>query len=278
MLEPGSLQENRYIIQRQIGGGGFATVYLAEDTRLGRQPVAIKEFDPANLSAIDRQWATERFEQEAMILARLNHPGIAAVADYFRSDGRSYLVMEYIQGETLEAAWQRVPRNQFAEQQVLIWAEQLCAVLTYLHGQDPPVIFRDLKPSNVIVQPDGALKLIDFGIARHFKPSQAKDTQALGTPGYAAPEQYALEQADARSDVYALGALLHQLLTGHDPALSPFNFPPVRRLAPNTSPHVAAAVEQALAMDRDDRFSSAGAFAALSGARVIRCDGPRLRQ
>ncbi|UCG23401.1 MAG: serine/threonine-protein kinase [Chloroflexota bacterium] len=260
VLEPGSKKEDRYVIQQRVGGGGFATVYLARDIRLGNQPVAIKEFDPANLSAADRQWASERFEQEAMILAQLNHPGIAAVSDYFHSDGRSYLVTEYIEGEDLDAAWQRTPGNRFSEQQVLIWTEQLCDVLDYLHNQNPPVIFRDLKPSNIIVQPDGRLKLIDFGIARHFKSSQTKDTQALGTPGYAAPEQYALEQADARSDIYALGAVLHQLLTGHDPASSPFNFPPVRQLAPSVSAHVAAAVEQALQMDRELRFASAGAF------------------
>ena len=260
MLVAGSVLQGRYRILRPLGSGGFATVYLAEDGRLGGRQVAVKEFNPGNVAPADRAWATTAFEQEAMVLARLNHPNIASVTDFFQEGGLAYLVMEYVPGETLQEAWQRAPGGRFPEAQVVAWVGQITAVLDYLHNQSPPIIFRDLKPSNVIVQPDGTLKLVDFGIARYFKPGQARDTQALGTPGYAAPEQYGQGQADARTDVYALGAMAHQLLTGHDPAQTPFNFPPLRGLAPHVSISAEAAVSQALDTARLRRPASAGDF------------------
>ena len=260
MLAPGSLLQGRYRILNSLGSGGFATVYLAQDSRLGGRQVAIKEFNPASIPPADQGWATTAFEQEAMVLGQLSHPGIATVMDFFQSTGLEYLVMEYVPGETLEQAWQQAPGHRFSEEQVLAWVEQICSVLDYLHGQNPPVIFRDLKPSNVIIRPDGTLKLVDFGIARYFKPGQTRDTHTLGTPGYAAPEQYGTGQADARTDVYTLGALTHQLLTGHDPSQTPFNFPPVAKLAPDVSPGAAAAVRQALQTAPLKRFATAGEF------------------
>jgi serine/threonine protein kinase/predicted deacylase len=260
MLVPGNWLQGRYQIIRHLGGGGFAAVYLAEDTRLGRRPVAIKEFDPANLPPADRPWATAAFDQEAVVLARLNHPGIAQVSDFFQSGGLFYLIMEYVQGETLEAAWLRAADQRFGEQQVRTWAAQLCNVLDYLHSQQPAVIFRDLKPANIMVQPDGTLKLIDFGIARYFVPGKTRDTTALGTPGYAAPEQFGQGQCDPRTDIYALGATLHQLLTGYEPAQTPFQLPPLSQLAPQVSASLCAAVQRALEMDRQRRFATAGDF------------------
>ena len=259
-LQVGQRLQNRYQIIRPLGKGGMGAVYLAQDGRLGGKSVAIKQFDPSGLPPQDRQWAASAFAQEANILAKLNHPALTAVTDYFTEYASHYLVMDYVEGETLEQAWLHQPGQRFDPQQVVVWAGQLCNVLDYLHSQSPPVIFRDLKPSNIMVLPNGQLKLIDFGIARYFKAGQTRDTLALGTPGYAAPEQHGQEQVDGRADIYALGAVLHQLLTGYDPSLNPFNLPAVRSLAPYVPAHQAVAIEQALALNRTQRPASARLF------------------
>ncbi|MCZ7674214.1 MAG: serine/threonine protein kinase [Chloroflexi bacterium] len=267
MLNAGSQLQGRYNIVQFIGQGGMAAVYLGADTRLGNRHIAIKEMNPANLPPADQPWAITAFQQEAEVLARLNHPTIARVVDFFQENQYWYLVMEYVQGEALDTALNRFPHG-LAEDQVLNWAAQLAGALDYLHQQNPPVIFRDLKPGNVMVQPDGTLKLIDFGIARYFKAGQSQDTYQLGTPGYAAPEQYGRGQTDARSDVYSLGVLLHQLLTGYDPSLSPMNLPPVRSLRPDVSVRVAQAVEQAMRTDPSQRYASVREFAAALGISI----------
>lgn len=259
-LQNGQTLQNRYRILRPLGKGGMGSVYLAEDGRLGNKHVAIKEFDPAVLPPQDQQWAANAFAQEAQMLARLSHPALTAVTDYFAEHNLFYLVMEHVPGETLENAWQQQPGHRFAPEQVSNWARQLCEVLHYLHSQNPPVIFRDLKPANIMVLPNGRLKLIDFGIARYFVPGKTRDTIALGTPGYAAPEQHGQSQADARSDIYALGAVLHQLLTGYDPAMAPFHLPPVRSLLPSAPLHQAQTIDRALALDRERRPASARVF------------------
>ncbi|MBP8948059.1 MAG: serine/threonine protein kinase [Candidatus Promineofilum sp.] len=265
MLGVGTVLQGRYEIRGQLGHGGMGRVYLAADARLGNMSVAVKEMDASQVAPGDRQWTIDAFRSEAQILARLNHVGIARVMDYFSQGDYSYLVMEYVPGETLADALAQAPRG-FAEGQALAWAGQLAVVLDYLHQQNPPVIFRDLKPGNVMVQPDGALKLIDFGIARLFKPGQTQDTVPLGTAGYAAPEHYGRAQTDARSDVYTLAVVLHQLLTGYDPTLSPMRLPPVRQLRPDVSPQTEAAVAQALQLNPDLRFASAVSFARALGA------------
>jgi serine/threonine-protein kinase len=260
MLPPHYLLQNRYRIAHQLGSGGFATVYLAYDTRLGNRPVAIKALNLAALAPADQQWVVEAFQQEALVLAELTHPGIAAILDFFITEQTQYLVMEHVAGETLADAINRIPGGRYHEVQVLSWARQLCDVLHYLHIHQPPIIFRDLKPQNIMVQPDGQLKMIDFGIARYFKPGQKRDTMAVGTPGYSAPEQHGQGQTDARSDIYALGVLLHQLLTGIDPAIKPFFFLPVRQVAPDITPHIADAVATALAHQPKDRFATVREF------------------
>ena len=265
MLAVGTLLQGRYEIRGPLGQGGMGRVYLAADTRLGNMSVAVKEMDASQVAPADRQWTIDAFRHEAQILARLNHVGIARVMDYFSQGDYSYLVMEYVPGETLEDALAQAPRG-FTEGQALVWTGQLAVVLDYLHHQNPPVIFRDLKPGNVMVQPDGTLKLIDFGIARLFKPGQTRDTVPLGTAGYAAPEHYGRAQTDARSDVYTLGVVAHQLLTGYDPTQTPMRLPPVRQLRPDVSPQTEAAVAQALQMNPDLRFGSAPALARALGA------------
>lgn len=267
MLAMGTVLEGRYEIRGRLGQGGMGVVYQAADNRLGHMHVAVKEMDASQVAPGDRRWTIDAFRQEAQMLARLNHPGIARVMDYFSQGDYSYLVMEYVEGETLEAALARAPRG-FDERQALTWAGELAVVLDYLHRQNPPVIFRDLKPGNVMVQPDGTLKLIDFGIARLFKPGQTQDTLLLGTPGYAAPEQYGRGQTDVRSDVYALAVVVHQLLTGYDPTLTPMRLPPLRQLRPELSTQKEAALAQALQLDPMLRFGSTVAFARALGAPV----------
>lgn len=260
-LAPGQTLYNRYHIQHILGQGGFAIVYLAQDTRLAGRPVAVKELNLAQIPPTEAAAARELFQREARVLGQLNHPGIANVMDFFQEHGRQYLVTEYVAGETLEAVCQRYAGQQFDEAQVLAWARELCVALDYLHGRTQPIIFRDLKPANIMVQPNGQLKIIDFGIARYFKSGQTRDTHAMGTPGYAPPEQYGQGQTDARSDIYSLAVILHQLLTGHDPAQTPLLLPEVRALNPRVSPRTAAAMQQALQPDPARRFANVAAFA-----------------
>lgn len=251
----------RYRVIRLLGEGGMSQVYLAQDTRLSDRQCAVKRTN-ATLSPTD-------FHHEAQVLARLNHPALTNVSDFFEEKGWWYLVMDYAEGRTLEEALKEAPRQRVAEEQVITWGLQLCDILAYLHGQSPPVIYRDLKPSNVIVTPTGSLKLIDFGIARFFKPGQASDTLPLGTEGYASPEHHGRRQTDARSDVYSLGVLLHQMVTGYDPADVPFNLPPARHLNPAVSPQLEVIVSQATQVNPEDRFQSIVALrAALSAAQT----------
>lgn len=236
----------------------MGSVYLATDRRLSTARWAVKEMsDAAITSPLERQQASDIFRQEAELLASLSHSNLPRVTDHFQEGGKNYLVMEFVPGETLLDYCQRLgtprPLNE-----VLGWAGQLCDVLDYLHSQHPPVIFRDLKPANIILTPNGTLKLIDFGIARLFKPGQSHDTQAFGTMGYSAPEQYGHGQTDARSDVYSLGVMLHQLLTGFDPAAAPFRLPAANQVNPAVPDSIAATLARATHNDPDQRFGSTG--------------------
>ena len=258
-LQTGEILQGRYVISSHLGRGGMGVVYQARDMRLSNRPVAIKEFDPAQLAPADRQMAVQAFQKEAALLAGLNHPGLTAVHDYFSENNKFYLVMAFVQGGNLQQTWQRVGQR-FSEAQVVAWLHQLCDVLGYLHNQQPPIIFRDLKPANIMVQPDGRLKLIDFGIARHFDPDKTSDTVKFGTPGYAAPEQYGQGQTDARSDLYALGVVAHQLLTGCEPTITPFHLPDIASFPVKISIHVAEAVRQAIQLSPEMRPPDVDAF------------------
>lgn len=255
-LPPSALLASRYRIVRKLGAGGMAAVYLAEDQRLTGKQWAIKEMtDAALTNTTARLEAIQAFRQEAEILAQLDHPNLPKVVDYFSEGGNQYLVMEYIQGQTLGERFAQ-NRGPLPESQVLVWADKLCQVLAYLHNQRPPIIFRDLKPDNIMLRADGEIKLIDFGIARHFKPGQSKDTQAFGTIGYAPPEQHGKGQSDVRSDIYALGATLHCLLTGRDPSLDPFTFARVRTLNSSISSTLDDAIAKAVSFKPEDRWHS----------------------
>lgn len=260
---------DRYVIDSVLGSGSFSTVYRAADRRLGDRFVAIKEFNPTAFPAEEQSWARETIHHEATLRAKLpSHPFLADVTDYFQVNGRDYLVMEYVPGVTLRRAWEQQPGRQFSESQALIWAEQLIAALHFLHSHEPAIVYRDLKPENVIVRPDGRLALIDFGIARLYSDNRQGDTINLGTPGYAAPEQYSSQESDERSDIYALAVLLHQLLSGMSPQEHVFSLPPLQTVRPDIRPQTAAAIQQAMEADRDKRFLSVRALAGALGVSV----------
>jgi len=220
------LLKQRYRLQKKVGSGGYGDVYKAIDSQFDRL-VAIKEMSQSGLSPQEINEASEAFKREAFLLAALTHPGLPSIYDYFTENDRWYLVMSFIEGETLEAYLDRSQKGRLPVDKVLYIGIQLASVLSYLHARKPPIIFRDLKPSNSMRTYDGQIYLVDFGIARHFKPGQAKDTIALGSPGYAAPEQYGRSQTTPQTDVYSLGVMLHQMISGFDPSDEPFNLPPL---------------------------------------------------
>jgi WD40 repeat protein/tRNA A-37 threonylcarbamoyl transferase component Bud32 len=256
-LAPHHLLKERYRILEQIGKGGFGAVYKAADTLFGYRPVAVKEMVQSHLSPQEMAEAIEAFKREAYLLACLQHPNIPAIHDYFGDAGRWYLVMDFIEGETLEDYLQKARGGYLPVEQVLDIGLQLCTVLDYLHTRQPPIIFRDLKPANILRTSSGRIYVIDFGIARHFKPGQTRDTIAFGSPGYAPPEQYGKTQTGPRADLYALGATLHQLLTGDDPALAPFRFAPLQLRSQTTPIGLDALISRMLEIDEQRRPASA---------------------
>ena len=243
-----------YHITHVLKQGGQGAVFraLGNDT----YTCAIKQMLNRFTDPHERTQAVKRFKAEANILQRLRHPCIPNIYDTFEHQGYHYLVMEFVHGSDLEDLIQR--EGFIPEARALRWANQICDVLEYLHRQQPPIIFRDLKPSNIMIEPDGNVKLIDFGIARVFQPLQV-GTQ-IGTPGYAPPEQYQ-GIATPQSDIFALGATLHHTLTGRDPRLEPpFDFPLVNTLRPHISQRTSDAIQKALQMRPADRYQSVAAF------------------
>ncbi|MGB0387050.1 MAG: protein kinase domain-containing protein [Ardenticatenaceae bacterium] len=256
MLPQDFVLQNRYVVLRRLGQGGMGAVYEVGDQRLGNKRMALKELSASAL--IDPQeikQARVAFQREAEMLARLDHLNIPQVTDFFTQNNKYYIVMELVPGETLEQYMQRQAAP-CTEQQVREWGLQLCDVLAYLHRKTPPVIFRDLKPANIMRTPLGQLKLIDFGIARLFKSGKSTDTQQIGTPGYAPLEQYGHSQTDPRSDIYSLGVVLHHLLTKYNPAQSAFHLPPVRQLNPQVSRDLEQIIIKATQQKIAQRYQS----------------------
>ncbi|GHO44655.1 serine/threonine-protein kinase [Ktedonospora formicarum] len=230
-LKPGILLHKRYLLKTALGEGGYGLIFKAEDTQQRGKLTTIKVIDFAGHSASDTIDATATFYNEAKALRSLEHPGIPHLREHFREGQRWFLALDYVEGRTLEDYFAHLSPEEYQAKSVtralLEVVQRLCSILSYLHNQTPPIVYRDLKPANIIVGPRQKVSLIDFGIARSYRKGQAKDTIPFGSPGYAAPEQYGRAQTTPRSDIYSLGALLHQMLTGQDPATHPFHFPPI---------------------------------------------------
>ncbi len=253
ILKPNTVLDKRYKILNIIEKGGMGAVYRALDMRLDNI-CAVKEMRENFEKDEYRIYAIEKFKSEALILSKLRHPNIPRVFDYFIENNRYYLVMDYIDGKTLYRILQSRPSKRLEEEELRKWTLQLCDVLSYLHHQEPPIIYRDLKPGNIMINKEDKVMLIDFGIARIFNP-KSKGTM-IGTQGYAPPEQYR-GQVDPRSDIYALGATLHHLITGRDPQDdAPFSFPPVKELRKDVSDSFAYLIEKCLKFNPEERFSS----------------------
>ena len=264
-----TLLRQRYRIVGLVGQGGFGAVYQAQDTQFADRLVAIKEINIRNLEPQQVAEATDAFNRELRLLSGLAHPNLPRIYDHFTDSEHWYLVMDFIHGETLEQyleKWEEERRYPFSRRdssdrmplglpvrEVLEIGMQLCEVLDYLHTREPPIIFRDLKPANVMRTASGHLYLIDFGIARQFKPGQTRDTSPLGSPGYAAPEQYGRAQTTPQADIYSLGALLHQLVTGDDPTQTPFRFVPLPQQGQTMPERLQSLLLQMLEMDVNKR-------------------------
>lgn len=231
MRKTGELIDGRYKILRKLGEGGMSVVYLAVNEKVNKH-WAIKEVKKEGVENFET--VHQRLLTEADILKRLHYPNLPDIVDIIENGETFLLVMDYIEGRQLESIVQEYGPQK--EETVVNWGKQLCDVLSYLHSQNPPIIYRDMKPANVMVQKDGKVVLIDFGTAREFKESQAEDTLCLGTCGYAAPEQYKGQgQSDIRTDIYCLGVTLYYLLTGHNPICKPYEIYPIRYWNTNLS-------------------------------------------
>lgn len=260
-LEPGTLLNDRYYIVKRIGGGGMGSVYQARDKRLADRLCAVKEMIEMFADEGQRAKAVEDFTREAQLLASLEHRSIPTIFDYFIEGGRYYLVMKYISGGDL-ADQMRKRGGRVDELTVTRWAIQVSDVLHYIHNQDPPIIYRDLKPANLMLDDkQGKIMLIDFGIARFVAPTQ-KGVTAIGTMGYAPPELFA-GKVQARSDLYSLGATVFHLLTGSDPQDNPlliFDFsknPRPSQINPAITPEMDAIITKTVAHRPEDRPASA---------------------
>jgi len=260
LLSPGTMLQNRYLIQRVLGQGGMGAVYLALDYRLGQNPIAVKE----NLDTSPQ--AQVQFQHEANVLANLGHPNLPKVFDHFvEPSGRQYLVMEYVAGDDLDTLVQQ--RDALPEAQVLAWADALLDALSYLHSQPQPVIHRDIKPANIKLTPDGKIKLVDFGLVKLYdttNPYTKTIVHNVGSPQYAPPEQFnPTGHTDARSDLYALGATLYHLLTGQAPAtatdrvINPQVFCMPRHINATIAPTTEAAIMRAMELPINNRFQTA---------------------
>jgi serine/threonine-protein kinase len=268
-LTPNHLLRNRYRILSVIGTGGMGAIYLADDERLSGRRCAIKEVeqDPS-LPADLQQEARDQFYQEASILARLDHPNLPKVSDYFSIGGRDYLVMDFIPGQDLRSLVEEARKagKTIPESEILSWAAQLCDALEYLHNQDPPILHRDIKPSNIRLTPSGLIKLVDFGLVKVMVPDEMTITimQGRGTALYTPLEQYGGDtgHTDARSDIYALGCTLYHLCTGQAPPeakqrfLDPDSLFLPRHLNPKLSLEIERAILWAISLHPDDRPAS----------------------
>ncbi|HEY2980303.1 MAG TPA: serine/threonine-protein kinase [Anaerolineales bacterium] len=273
-LKKEEVLRGRYKVRERIGQGGMGSIYLADDLRLEGRLCALKEveYDRALPPKILDE-AREQFLREATVLARLDHPNLPKVSDFFSNGPRDYLAMDYVPGKDLRELILAARRNKtfLDENEVLGWANQLADALAYLHRQDPPIIHRDIKPSNLKITPSGVLKLVDFGLVKLLVPEEVTITiiQGQGTALYTPLEQYGGDDAhtDVRADIYSFGATLYHLLTNEPPIearrrfLRPNSLLPIRQINPAVTLRTERSVQWAMALHPDERPESMQIFA-----------------
>jgi len=272
-LKTGEVLRSRYKIRRVIGHGGMGSIYLADDLRLEGRQCALKEVEHDRTMPVDMlRQAREQFQREATVLARLDHPNLPKVSDFFSIGGRDYLVMDFVPGKDLRALMIETRQNGLflAERDVLTWASQLADALTYMHMQNPPILHRDIKPGNLKLTPSGLLKLVDFGLVKILASEEMTITilQGRGTALYTPLEQYGGDtgHTDARSDIYAFGATLYHLLSNTAPVearerfLHPDSLVPLRQINPEVNPRTERAILWAMSLHPDDRPQTVNDF------------------
>lgn len=256
VLEPGNILDERYEIKRRIKEGGMGTVYEASDLRFGKRSCAVKEMLCEGYKPEDQPYIIESFKKEAHILHHLRHTSLPVVQDYFVEEGRYYLVMDYIEGKDLGTIRDGYEGKGVPEEDVIDWTLQVLDALEYLHCQNPPIVYRDLKPDNIMLRNnDNKAVLVDFGLARPVPPGSTKRTTIVGTPAYA-PEELFQGRAEPRTDIYSLGGTMHSLLTGIVPQ-NPFSFEPVRNIKPSIAEELENIINKALGRLPDNRYESA---------------------
>ncbi|MFG6369307.1 MAG: serine/threonine protein kinase [Lachnospiraceae bacterium] len=252
MLEIGSIIDGKYKILNQIGQGGMSVVYLAMNERANKQ-WAVKEVRKDGVR--DFAFVRQGLIVEMEMLKKLRHPYLPTIIDVIDLEDSFLIVMDYIEGIPFRKALEEY--GALPQGDVIEWAKQLCEVLGYLHSRPFPIIYRDMKPDNIMLKPDGSIALIDFGIAREYKPYALRDTRALGTQGYAAPEQFGgQEQTDARTDLYGLGTTLYHLVTGHNPAQPPYEIFPIRHWNPALSQGLEKIIWKCTQKNPNERYQS----------------------
>lgn len=253
MLEIGSLVDGKYKILSKVGQGGMSVVYMAINEKANKT-WAVKEVRKDGV--LDFEAVKQGLVAETDILKKLSHPNLPSIIDVIDNDDSFIIIMDYIQGNSLNKALKEYGAQ--PQEYVIEWAKQLCDVLGYLHSRKPPIIYRDMKPSNIMLKPDGNVTLIDFGTAREFKEKNLADTTCLGTVGYAAPEQFGgMGQTDARTDIYCLGATLYHLVTGCNPSEPPYEMKPIREINPSLSSGLERIILKCTQRNPEDRYQSA---------------------
>lgn len=252
MLKVGDLIDGKYKILNEIGRGGMSTVYLAINEKANK-PWAVKEVRKNGIS--NRELVKQSLMVEINLLKKLKHKGLPSIVDIIDQQDNYLIVMDYIEGITLENIMQE--EGVQPQEKVVDWAIQLCDVLQYLHTRKPAIIYRDMKPSNIMLRSDGSVVLIDFGTAREFKERHVEDTTCLGTQGYAAPEQFGgMGQTDERTDIYSLGATMYRLVTGHNPSEPPYEMYPITHWNPRLSTGLEGIIAKCTSKDPKSRYQS----------------------
>lgn len=252
MLEIGSLVDGKYKILSEIGRGGMSVVYMAINEKANKT-WAIKEVRKDGV--LDFEAVRQGLIVETDMLKKLRHPNLPSIVDVIENDDSFVIVMDYIEGNSLEKALKE--HGALPQEYVIEWAKQICDVLGYLHTRTPAIIYRDMKPANIMLKPDGNITLIDFGTAREYKEKNLEDTTCLGTVGYAAPEQFGgMGQTDARTDIYCLGTTLYHLVTGHNPSEPPYEVKPIREINPALSGGLERIILKCVQRDPNDRYQS----------------------